>query len=170
MYEEIKIQNEIEKKLGKRDWNQEEFRDLGDINYTMKNGGFALYFSEEVFFLRINTYLRTVMPLVRMKFKLNKAQMTVNSVCACPDTKLIVISLQKDYDYLLIVLNIEENREIYNFSTSKYWSFTNGPQSKARFILNGDTYVNHEKELFYYFFEYNFQNSTFNDKMDIELI
>ena len=136
----------------------------------MKNRGFALYSSEEVFFLRINLYLRTVMSLVRIIFKLNKVQMTVNSVCACHDTKLIVIALQKDCDYLLIVWNIEENREVYNFSTSKYWFFMNGPQSKAGFILNGDTYVNLDKGIVYYFFEYNFQNSTFNDKMDIELI
>ena len=115
MYEEIKILNEVEKKLGNRDCNQEKFRDLGDINYTMTKGRFALYSSEEVFFLRINSDLWTVMPLVRINFKLNKAQMTVNSVCAYPDMKLIVIVLPKDYDYLLIVWNIEENREVYNF-------------------------------------------------------
>ena len=80
MYEEIKCQNEVEKKLGKRDYNQEEFRDLSDISYTMKNGGFALYSSEEVYFLRINSELRTIMPLMRINFKLNKAQMTINKV------------------------------------------------------------------------------------------
>ena len=130
----------------------------------MKNGGFALYSSEEVYFLRINSDLRTVMPLVRISFKQIKAQMTVNSVYACLDIMLIVIALQKDYDYLLIVWNIEENREVYNFSTSKYWFFMNGPQSKAGFILNGDTYVNLDKGIVYYFFEYNFQNSTFNNR------
>ena len=73
--------------------------------------------------------------------------MMVNSVCACPDMKIIVIVLQKDYDYLLIVWNIEENREVYNFTTSKYYSFVNGPQSKARFILNGETYIYLDKGL-----------------------
>ena len=40
----------------------------------------------------------------------------------------------------------------------------NGPQSKAGFILNGDTYVNLDKGLVNYFLEYNFQSITFNDK------
>ena len=62
----------------------------------MKNGEFTLYYSEEVFFLRINSDLRTVIPQVRINFKLNNAQMTVNSVCVCLDMKLIVIALQKD--------------------------------------------------------------------------
>ena len=132
MYEEIKCQNEVKNKIGKRDYNQEKFRDLSDISWTMKNGGFALYSSEEVYFLRINSELRTIMPLMRINFKLNKAQMTINKVWACPDSKLIVIGLSKDSDYLLIVWNIEENREVYNFSTSKSWSFIYGPQSNVQ--------------------------------------
>ena len=70
----------------------------------------------------------------------------------------------RDSNHLLIVWDIEENREVYNFSTSKSWSFVNGPQSRAGIILNEDTYVNLDKGLINYFFEYIFQSYTFNDQ------
>ena len=77
---------------------------------------------------------------------------------------MIVIGLSKDSDYLLIVWNIEENREVYNFSTSKSWSFIYGPQSNAGIILNEGTYVNLDKGLINYFFEYKFQNYGLSDQ------
>ena len=164
MYEEIKWQDEVDKKLGKRDYNQEEFRDLSDINFTMKNGGFALYSSEEIYFLRINSDLGTVMPLIKINFKLNKAQMTVNKVLCWTDPRLIVIALWNNYDHLLIVWNIEENKEVYNFSTSKPWIFVNSPHSGAGIILNEDTYVNLDKGLINYFFEYSFSSYPLDDQ------
>ena len=130
----------------------------------MKNGGFAFHSQEEVFFLRINSELKTIMPLIKINFKINKGQMSVDKVCTCPDPSLIVISFVKGSDYLLLVWNIEENREVYNFSTSNYWSFIYGPGSKAGFILNGDTYVNLDTGLINYFFEYQFTNYGFYDQ------
>ena len=59
----------------------------------MKNGSFAAYFSEKVFFLKINSDTRSISPLIKINFQINKGQMTVNKVCASLSPKLIVIAL-----------------------------------------------------------------------------
>jgi hypothetical protein len=77
-----------------------------------------------------------------------------------------------------LVWDIDENREVYNFSTSKIWDFINGPNNRAGFILNDETYVNLDTGLINYFFEYKFTNALFygqtggyriNDKQDLIL-
>lgn len=166
MYEEIKVQDELKEKFGKNEYDKEKFNTLNDINVEMKNGGFTFYTQEEVHFLRIDSEHRTVMPLIKVNFKINKGQMTINKVCPCPDPKLIIIAFCKEYtDYLLLVWDIEENREVYNFSTTNTWSFIYGPGSKAGFILNGDTYVNLDKGLINYFFEYDFNSNAFYEQV-----
>jgi hypothetical protein len=165
MYEDIECYKEVENKFGMNEYDPTKFKTLNDINILTKNGGYALYTSEEAYFLRVESDLGTVLPLIKINFKINKGQMTIDRICACTDPSLIVISFVKGSDYLLLVWNIEENREVYNFSTSKYWSFMNGPNNKAGFILNGDTYVNLDKGLINYFFEYEFPNTSFYDQV-----
>jgi len=167
MYEEVKCYNEVEKKFGKDEYDKEKDVDLNNINIVMKNGGFAFYNQEEVFFLRVNSDLGTVLPLVKINFKINKGQMTIDKVCPCSDPALIVISFIKGSDYLLLVWNVEENKEVYNFSTSEIWSFMLGPNNKAGYIMNGETYVNLDKGLINYFFEYKFTNSGFYEQNSV---
>lgn len=65
---------------------------------------------------------------------------------------------------MLLVWDIEKNREVSNFSTDKTWYYMYGHNSQAGYILNGDTYVNLDKGLINYFFEYEFYNSGFYDQ------
>lgn len=80
MYEEIKIYQDIENKLGMRGYSHAEYNTVSDLKWVMKNGGFAAYSSEEIFFIRINSELRSVMPMIKINFQINKDQMTVNKV------------------------------------------------------------------------------------------
>jgi hypothetical protein len=164
MYEDIHCYAQIENKFGMRDYEPEKYKDLNDITIIMKNGGFAIHTEEEAYFLRVNSEIGSVLPVIKINFKINKSQMTIHRICPCIDPSLIVISLVKEGDYLLLVWNIEENREVSNFSTSKNWSFINGSNNKAGFIMNGSAYVNLDRGVVNYFFEYEFTNNGFYEQ------
>ena len=71
----------------------------------------------------------------------------------------------KNYtDHLIVVWNVEENREMSNFSTNKDFLHINGPRSDSGFILNGDTYVNLDNGLINYFFEHDFPSTGLYDQ------
>ena len=164
MYEEIPIAKDIEKKLGRRDYNEEEYRQVADLTWIPQNGGFAAYSSQDVYFIRVNSETRSVLPIIKCNFNINKGQMSVTKLCGCVDPKLVIIALSKNTDNLLLVWDVEENREVYNFSTNKTWYYMMGAKSKAGYIKNGDTYVNLDKGLINYFFEYDFVNQGFYDQ------
>lgn len=163
-YEDISCKEFIDQKFGKSEYNPEEYKKLVDMTVVPKNGGFAIHDSESCYFLAIDSELKRVLPLTKINFKINKGQMTIEKICPCPDPSLIMISLVKNNDYIILVWDIHENKEVYNFSTSSFWSFIYGPGSKAGYILNGDTYVNMDKGLINYFFEYNFPNTGFYEQ------
>lgn len=80
MYEEMDCAKDLEKKLGKRDYNEEEYRTISDMTWYVKNGGFACHSSEQVFFIRINSELRKIMPMIKINFQINKGQMSISKV------------------------------------------------------------------------------------------
>ena len=164
MFEEIEWQNDIYQKLGKKDLSPDLFKDLADIVWVPKNGGFAFFSEWEVYFLKIDSVERIALPLIKVNFRISKSQMIVNQVWACIDPSLIVISLKNKKDSLLIVWNIDENKEVSNYSTSKKWMFINGPKNKAGFILTGDVYLNLDWGLANHFFEYDFKRSVMKSK------
>ena len=41
MYDDVKCQDEVDKKFGKSDYDKEQFKTLSDITCVMKNGGFC---------------------------------------------------------------------------------------------------------------------------------
>lgn len=161
MYDDIKCQNEVENKLGKHEEDKQKFKTIKDFRIVLKNGGFIFYSEQEIYFLGINSETKTVKPLIKIDFELKKEQLSVWTVCPCPDPNLIVFSFRKDLHYILLVWNVEENREVYNFSTSEDWSFIYGPGSKAGFILNQETYVNLDTGLINNFFQYKFSDDKY---------
>ena len=178
MYNEIHWEDLIKDKFGKNEYNQDLYKNISDINNKMGNCGFIFYSSEEVFILRYEPKLKTVMPLIKANFKINKGQMYIDRVYSWIDPSIIVISFSKDSKYLILVWDIVNNKEILNFSSSSYWQYVLGRKSKAGYILNGDVYVNLDKGLINYFFEYTFSGNGFynqqcgmriNDEEDIIL-
>jgi hypothetical protein len=166
MYEEINCYDQIEGKFGKQEYNKDENKTLADVTIVCKNGGFAFHSQEEAWFLGINSELRTALPLIRINFQINKGQMTLNRICRCPDPNLIVLDFVKDYiSHLILVWDVDKNRERYNFSTEKDFQFINGAGTKAGFILNGATYVNLDTGLINYFFEYEFTANSFYEQI-----
>ena len=162
MYNEIHCEDMVKDKFGKNEYNQELFKTISDINNKIGNCGFIFYSSEEIFILRYEPKLKSIMPLSKANFKLNKGQMFIDRVFPCIDLNTIVISFTKDGKYLILVWDIVKNQELLNFSTSNYWNYVYGRNSKAGYILNGDTYVNLDKGLINYFFEYRVCESWIN--------
>jgi hypothetical protein len=170
MYEEINCYDLIEEKFGKREVNEEnkeEFKTLEDVTIVCKNGGIAFHTEDEAWFLGFDSELRKVTPLIRINFQINKGQMTLNKISRCPDPGLILLDFVKDYtSHLILVWNVNENKEKFNFSTNNDFQFINGPGSKAGFILNAETYVNLDTGLINYFFEYEFTSTAFYEQVN----
>lgn len=61
---------------------------------------------------------------------------------------------------------LNKNKEKFNFSTDKEFIFINGPRSKSGYILNGDTYINLDRGLVNYFFEYQFEPNAFREQVN----
>ena len=93
MYEGVELQSEIYRKFGKKN-NNNSYRDLSNVTWVPKNGGFAFYTKTQVYFLRINGKIKTVLPLVEVKFRINKTQMIIEKICPWLDPNLIVILLK----------------------------------------------------------------------------
>ena len=93
MYERVELQFEIYRKFGKKS-NNNSYRDLSNVTWVPKNGGFAFYTETQVYFLRINAKIKTVLPLVEVKFRINKDQMIIEKICPWLDPNLIVILLK----------------------------------------------------------------------------
>ena len=164
IFEDIECQDEVYQKLGKQEDNSDRYRTLFDVIWVPKNGGFAFYTESDVYFLRINSETRSVLPLIKINFRISKAQMVIDQVCPSLDPSLIVISLKQKNDSLLIVWNVDENKEVSNFSTSSKWIFITGPNNKAGFLLNKDVYVNLDYGLVNYFFEHDYLDYGFSNK------
>jgi hypothetical protein len=164
LYEEIELKDLVKEKFGKHEHEPKDFKKANDMNWVLKNGGFGIYSDEEAFFLRIDSENRRVLPLIKINLQINKSQMTITQICGSPDNNTIVIAFMKNADTLFIVWDVKNNRESYNFSTSKSWSFIHGPKSKAGFLLNEDTYSNLDTRLMNYFFEYTFSNQALNQQ------
>jgi hypothetical protein len=165
MYEDINFFSEIKDKFGMQEYDPKAFKTLNDINVVPKNGGYAFYSQEEVWFVKFDAENKKVMPLQMANFHINKGQMSINKVCKSVDPNLIIIDFCKDYkDHLILVWDMTENREKYNFSTDTDFTFINGPGSKSGYILNGETYVNLDTGLINYFFEYTFTSTCFYDQ------
>ena len=163
MFEEIEWQNEIYQKLGKREVSPDLFKDLADVVCVPKNGGFAFFSEWEVYFLKIDSVEHIVLPLIKVNFRISNSQMVVDQVWECIDPSLIVISLKQKNDSLLIVWNIDENKEVSNYSTSKKWMFINGPNNKAGYLVNEDIYVNLDFGLPNNFFEHDYLDFGLSD-------
>ena len=93
MYEGVELQSEIYRKFGKKS-NNNSYRDLSNVSWVPKNGGFAFYTKTQAYFLRINAKIKTVLPLVEVKFRINKTQMIIEKICPWLDPNLIVILLK----------------------------------------------------------------------------
>ena len=65
---------------------------------------------------------------------------------------------------MLIIWNVEENKEVLNWSIINQCIFAIGPNSKAGYILNDDVYINLDTCLNNFFFEHNFQDYSMQDQ------
>ena len=165
MFEDIKVEEELKDKFGKSEYDKSTFKTLNEVSVVKKNGGVVFYTQEEWYFLGFDSKAKTVLPLKKINFKINKGQITISNVFGWIDPSLIVINFSKNYtNSLILVWDVLRNREVYNFSTSKTVSYIRGINNKAGFILNGDTYVDLDKGLINYFFEYNFLGTSFYDQ------
>ena len=58
----------------------------------------------------------------------------------------------------MISWNLTKNEEIRNFSSSQDYFVVNGPNTKAGFLMNGDTYCDFDLGLINFFFETEFSS------------
>jgi hypothetical protein len=82
MYEDIDCFKEIEGKFGMKQYETDKPKDLNDLTLVMKNGGFAISTGEEVYFLRVNSDLGTIMQLKRINFKISTGELLIEKICS----------------------------------------------------------------------------------------
>ena len=140
MYKHKNYYSLIEGKIGMKP-NSNEFNELKDVNYCMKNGGVALYTRTEVYFLRASTLLNIPPSLIKLNVNIPKGETYIHNVHACIDPTLVVIELKSLYRrHLFIVWNIETDKDVSNFSSAEECVFANGVGSKAGYLMFNDYY------------------------------
>ena len=136
---------EIKEKIGEHP-HFDMKNELIDIEYCMKNGGFALYSDVEWFFLQTTHSLESEPKLIKLNLNVPKGLISIEKVHPCIDPLLVVLELVDSNRHLFIVWDIEDNKEKYNYSSLKQLNFATGYNNKAGYLISEDGYIDLDKK------------------------
>lgn len=154
----------IENKLGKSEYNQNAYKTLYEYSISVTNAGISISNNEYVYQLRIDHKNNKILPLIKINFDFNKWNIYVTSIYGCRDPNLIIINLAINSKWMLLTWDVDLNQEFNNFS----WSYINGiilwKNWKSAIAIIENHYVNLDKGVTNYFFDWNLEYSLYDRK------
>ena len=102
---------------------------------------------------------KTVSDIKTINFKLDSKQTRIYKVLPWADSNLVVIVLENE-NYLILVWDIINNKEVSNYSCDSFKQHVNGKSSEAGYILCSKFYVNLDLGIENHFFEHDFSEFT----------
>ena len=130
-FEDQEITNNVRKKLGV-DENYKPFK-TNDYTWIALKNGFIAFREDRLYFIRMKVERETKNELIEVKaqfkdckkigFIIGKLDLRIMNVHECQDSSKILIDCGNEYDkHLIVVWNLEDDREVKNFSTNQYFN------------------------------------------------
>lgn len=129
------------------------------MEWAFTQNGVICYNDVEVYYIGVNLKKKKAKKVKKIKFKVQKDQLFVKYVHGCPDPHFILICLSTDLDELILLTwDINHNKEMLNYSIEGDYSYISCPSTKNGLILSDEYYVNLDRGLINYYFDYDFTN------------
>ena len=134
------------------------------INWAFSQNGLVAFDDEKIYYLGVDPKKGTPLKIQKIDFKINKARLYIKNVHGCPNPQYILIAISNKYnEQILLVWDIKNNCEKYNYSVVGDYSFISKNDSDFGIILSKDFYINLDNGLINYYFDRDFEDYPWGD-------